>query len=263
MIFYNIPDFEIQEKSMSAKAHNINKNIEIFGREKSRLFWSVTTLAALVGGSLLIFLYLFGTAFLSDHFHLNGELPKIIAFGGGGILMLLNLGFTGYMLKHLGFFQLNIFYIFALLLSAVAFLVNSLTNDLRVFDEFSTRTVIFLWLSFLALFLGLFRRKLPLPLLPLLSAFYVLGAAVSACFLLPMAGFMLFGWAFIPFMGIGLLPLCPPDRIISILVNVPGGSSRVSGTKCFRDNTSNLYGPGRRDDFINSRLLWLVRGPVV
>ena len=99
---------------MSGMAFNFSQNVLIFGKEKSRLFWSLLTLAVMMGAALTSVLIVVGLITLTDLLGLRHSRMELPMMGMGGLVLILSLAFSLYMLKKLGFFRMNFFIIFSI-----------------------------------------------------------------------------------------------------------------------------------------------------
>lgn len=174
-----------------------NKKIQIFGIEKKRTFWLLISLflAIIIGIYFLSFLVISGTSNFLYH----------TLWITVGILALLLIYIT--VRSILSNFQL--FIIFALCLSAIAFVTDKYFFPNEIFPSFSTRTIISLWFSFTFLFISVFYKKIPIVYLTILPGILFFGIFICLAFAIISLPMMAFGWIMIPFFGLGFLPYSP------------------------------------------------------
>ena len=180
--------------------------VTIFRQTTSRRVWILIDLGAIFFLAMTAFL----TVNVMGAFH-PGEtlLMALAATGALGALTIF------YVTFRIVYNRLQFYAATVLVLSALAFLVEQFLLQSELFPAFTPRTPALLFIVFGALAVSLFYNRLPTFLVVPLPALLCAGVLVCIPFVVSMLVFMAFGWALIPFAGLGLLPYSPLLAVIA------------------------------------------------
>lgn len=189
----------------------LNHVIKIFGVEAKRVIWLmlIIFLAILLGSFLLVLVFVSsGLSTQNSFYYIFWTFMGLIAV------------FFMYIASRSILPSFQFYIAFALILSAIAFFTDKYLLPDQVFPAFSGRAVFSLWVSFIALTVSLFYKKLPPIVLALLQMFLAFGFFVSFSFVIVSLPMMAFGWIFIPFAGLGFLAYSPLIAASAFLINL-------------------------------------------
>ncbi|MDX1959385.1 MAG: XrtN system VIT domain-containing protein [Leptospiraceae bacterium] len=206
----------------------MTKPVSILGLELKRFIWFIICICIL----LLSILVFFGFA-KSNLIHDN----QLLFFSFIGALVII----VVFILISLLTFSHNFFILFVLGLSAVTFFVEKYLLEGAMFAKFSFRTTFLLWFCYSFMTIGLFYKKIPRFLLSLFPAIYLLGIYVCLGFMIILFPYMLIGWFFIIFAGLGFLAYSPVFAVSGFVksFNVVLDEVKLNGSK---KDKNTMYG---------------------